>query len=94
MSQLWGLVDFVWRWIPSFGLLGMGFDDAPVCRSLYWRMLDMVIERPRLIVTHDPSVKLFFFFYCPMSSIRIVLAVEVGLREGLDCISVLITNPS
>ena len=29
-----GLVDLVWRWIPSFGLLGMGFDDAPVCRSL------------------------------------------------------------
>ena len=59
-------------------------------------MLDMVIERPRLIDTHDPSVFWFFigFVYCPMSSIGIVLAVEVGLRDGLDWISVLIMNPS
>ena len=35
-----------------------------------------------------------FVSYCPMSSIGIVLAVEVGLRDGLDWISVLIMNPS
>lgn len=60
-------------------------------------MLDMVVERPRFIDTHDPSVKVFFFFLfyiCPISSIRIVLAVEVGLRDGSDWISVLIMNPS
>ena len=59
-------------------------------------MLDMVVERPRFIDTHDPSVKVFFFLFyiCPISSIRIVLAVEVGLRDGLDWISVLIMNPS
>ena len=80
VSQLWGLVDFVWRWIPSFGLLGMGFDDAPVCRSLYWRMLDMVIERPRLIVTHDPSVELFFFFIvrCPPSGLCLPWRLDLG----------------
>ena len=55
-------------------------------------MLDMVVERPRLIDTHDPSVKVFYI--CPISSIRIVLAVEVGLRDGSDWISVLIMNPS
>ena len=50
---------------------------------------------PLLIGTHDPSVFFFLLFvYCPMSSIRIVLAVEVGLRDGLDWISVLIMNPS
>ena len=48
---------------------------------------------PLLISTHDPSVFLFFV-YCPMSSIRIVLAVEVGLKDGLDWMSVFITNPS
>ena len=26
-------------------------------------MLDMVVERPRLVDTHDPSVKVFFFLY-------------------------------
>ena len=60
-------------------------------------MLDMVVERPRLIYTHIPSVVVFVgfvFFYCPMSSIGIVLAVEVGLRDGLDWMSVLIMNPS
>ena len=58
-------------------------------------MLDMVVERPRLIDTHSPSVLVFMgFVYCPMSSIGIVLAVEVGLKDGLDWISVLIMNPS
>jgi len=56
-------------------------------------MLDMVVERPRFIDTHDPSVKVFVYI-CPISSIRIVLAVEVGLRDGSDWISVLIMNPS
>ena len=59
-------------------------------------MLDMRIKRPRLIGTHDPSVLIFCegFVYCPMSSIRIVLAVEVGLKDGLDWMSVFIMNPS
>ena len=56
----------------------------------------MVVERPPVDL-YSYSTRWFymgFVSYCPMSSIGIVLAVEVGLRDGLDWISVLIMNPS
>ena len=56
--------------------------------------LKPVVDRVHI---NSYSIRWFFMgfvFYCPMSSIGIVLAVEVGLRDGLDWISVLIMNPS
>ena len=31
-----------------------------------------------------------FFYHTPISSVGMVLAVEVGLADGLDCVSVLV----
>ena len=56
----------------------------------------MVVDRPPVDL-YSYSIRWFYMWfvsYCPMSSIGIVLAVEVGLRDGLDWISVLIMNPS
>ena len=90
-----GSVDLLWRWIPSFGLLGMGFWCSRVQESL--RDVGYGSRAPP-IDRYSWSIRFLVFFigfvYCPMSSIGIVLAVEVGLRDGLDWISVLIMNPS
>ena len=89
-----GAVDLLWFWIPSFGLVGLGFWCSRVQESL--RDIGYGSRVPP-IYRYSWSIResFFFLFYiCPISSIRIVLAVEVGLRDGSDWISVLIMNPS
>ena len=91
----------VWRVSHCVGCVGHALESGLLCFVLLRiegdciRVMDLRNQVPpfgKVFIIH-PFVGFFFFFYRPKSSIGIVLAVEVGLKDGFDCMSVFIINP-